>query len=225
MPLSSPLLRTVAQLDDPVFLGVLAQSLLWTVASFAAILAGLSWGLGHVLPQGASWQWLARLLGGIGALLLAFWLFLPVAIGIATLFIDRVAQAVERRCYPHLPPAQAAPLRAQIWDGAVVSCRLLQMTLLSLVLALLLPGIGVLLGWMISAWAIGRGLFVAVAMRRMSRPAALILARRRRGPILLHGAVLALMAFLPPLNLLVPVAGVAVMVHLLHTAPSGLRGL
>jgi uncharacterized protein involved in cysteine biosynthesis len=99
----------------------------------------------------------------------------------------------------------------------VVGVRVLLLTALSLLLALLLPGIGVLLGWAISGWAIGRGFFVAVAMRRMPREAAQALARRNRGAVLLQGGVLALASFIPPLNLLIPVLGVAAMVHLLHS--------
>jgi len=217
--LLTPLTRAIGQLDDPALIGVLLRSLAWTIACFAGLFLAITWGAAHLLPEGGWWAWLARLLGGVGAALLAFWLFLPVAVGIATLFIESVADAVERRFYPGLPRAAGETLGVQIWDGVVVAARVLAMTSLALVLALLLPGIGVLLGWAISGWAIGRGLFVAVAMRRMSRAEAQALARGRRLPVLALGGILALAGFVPPLNLLVPVVGVAAMVHLLHEPP------
>jgi uncharacterized protein involved in cysteine biosynthesis len=213
----APLVLALGQLDDPAFLTALAETLAWTAAVFAALFIGLVWAAPHVLPESGVWAWVGRLLGGLGAVLAAFWLFVPVAVAMGTLFIERIAGAVERRYYPDLPPGLAAPLTEQIWDGFVVGVRVLLLTALSLLLALLLPGIGVLLGWAISGWAIGRGFFVAVAMRRMPRKAAQALARRNRGPVLLQGGVLALASFIPPLNLLIPVLGVAAMVHLLHS--------
>jgi hypothetical protein len=90
--------------------------------------------------------------------------------------------------------------------------------LVSLLLALVLPGIGLLLGWAITAWALGRGLFVAVAMRRMGRQAAFQLYRRHRAAILLPGAALALAGTIPLVNLLVPILGTACMVHVLMRA-------
>jgi len=71
---------------------------------------------------------------------------------------------------------------------------------------------------MIAAYAIGRGLFVAVAMRRMPRPLAESLYRANRTVIWVQGAVLALTAYVPILNLLIPIIGVATMVHVLDMA-------
>jgi uncharacterized protein involved in cysteine biosynthesis len=214
------MIRAFAQLDDPAFIGVVLRSLAWSVVCFATLFIAIDWGAGRFLPAYGAWAWVAHLLSGLGTALLAFWLFVPAAVGIGAMFIERVARAVERQFYPLLPPCVGAPLSVQMWDGIVVALRVLMMTALSLVLALLLPGIGALLGWAISGWAIGRGFFVAVAMRRMSRPAAQALARRYRGPVLLQGGILALAGFLPPLNLLIPVLGVAAMVHLLHLLQS-----
>jgi CysZ protein len=97
----------------------------------------------------------------------------------------------------------------------------LALNAIALVLAILLPGIGLALGWIIAAYAIGRGLFVAVAMRRMPRAAAESLYRSQRGVVLLNGAILAAAAYVPIINLLIPVIGTAAMVHVLDIALSG----
>jgi uncharacterized protein involved in cysteine biosynthesis len=214
--LFTPLLRAVNQLHDPIFLGVLLRSLIWTSVTFAALLAAIIFAVHHLLAIPGWWSWVVDLIGGIATALLALWLFLPLAVGIGTLFIDRIARAVEDFYYPGLPQPAGAPLSVQLWDGLAVGLRVLLLSFLALILACLLPGIGALLGWAISGWAIGRGLFVAVAMRRMSRPQAAALHRRHRGRVLAVGGVLAAMSFLPPLNLLVPVLGVAAMVHVLQ---------
>jgi uncharacterized protein involved in cysteine biosynthesis len=91
----------------------------------------------------------------------------------------------------------------------------------ALVLALLIPGVGLVLAWAIGAFAIGRGLFVAVAMRRMDRPEAEALYRRERSVVLAQGGIMALACYLPLLNLLLPVIGTAAMVHLLDRAMAG----
>lgn len=210
-----PLLRAISQLNDPRFLGVVWRSLALSLLAFLALLAGSVWLLGNFVGQGGWLGWLAGALGGLGVLLLAVWLFVPVALLIATFYIGRVAEAVERRFYPGLPRPAGAPLAEQGWDGVVLGLQILALQLVALVASVLLPGVGLVLGYLVTGWAIGRGLFVAVAMRRMTRPEALRAYATRRLEVIAPGIALALASTLPPLNLLVPVVGIATMVHVL----------
>ena len=191
------------------------RSLLWSAACFVTLHAAALWAIHQLLDLHGPLRWLIDLLGSIGASLLALWLFLPVAALIGTLYIDRVAAAVERRHYPALPAAQPASLGAQLWDAVSVAARILLLNLLALVAAVFLPGAGLILAWIIGGYAIGRGLFAAVAMRRMPRPAAEMLYRGARPAVLTQGCILALAAYVPALNLLIPVIGTAAMVHVL----------
>ena len=211
----SPFLRAVEQFDDPAFLGVLLKSFLVSAICFVALTAGSVYGLHHVLAPHGWLAWIAGLLGGLAALDSALWLFLPLAVLIAYAFMEPVCRAVERRWYPGLAASPGANLVSQLWDGLAVALQVLLLNCLALVLALLLPGIGLVLGWAITAWALGRGLFVAVAMRRMSRRDATDLYRRHRGEVLLQGGALAIAAVVPLANLLLPVLGPACMVHVL----------
>ena len=213
--LLSPLARALAQLDDRVFLSVLARSVAWSAACFVLLHVGIIWAVHHLLDLHGWIGWAADLLGGIGASLLALWLFLPVAAAIGTLYIDRIARAVEHRWYPSLPPPRGASTAAQVWDAISVGARILLLSVLALILALIIPGIGLVLAWIIGGYAIGRGLFAAVAMRRMPRPAAEVLYRRARPAVLAQGCILALAGYIPVLNLLIPVIGTAAMVHVL----------
>ncbi len=215
-----PLARAVGQLDDPAFRGVLLRSVGWSIVCFAALHVGAVWMVHRLLELHGWLAWAADILGSIAASLLALWLFLPVAAAIGTLYFDRIAQAVERRFYPWLPPPNGASAVEQAWDGAAVAFKVLGLNILALVLAIVLPGVGVVLGWMIGAYAIGRGLFVAVAMRRMPRRMAETVYRSSRGMVLAQGGILALAAYVPILNLLIPVIGVAAMVHVLDIALS-----
>jgi uncharacterized protein involved in cysteine biosynthesis len=219
MLLLGPPLRALAQMDDPVFLGVVWRSVAWTLAGFVALAVVLTWG-GHAALAGHGWLgWAAGALGGIGAALLALYLFLPLASVVALLFADRIAAAVERRFYPGLPPSRPAPLAQQAWDGVALGLRVLAWQVLTLVLLLTpLAPVAAPAGWLISAWSVGRGLFVAVAMRRMDRRHAAAVYAGLRPSVLAQGGLMAAASLVPVLNLFVPVLGTAAMVHLLHAA-------
>jgi uncharacterized protein involved in cysteine biosynthesis len=221
-----PPLRAINQLDDPAFLGVVLRSVAWTLLAFLGLAALLSWGATAAAQSwGPRWtEWLGYATGPVGASLLALFLFLPIASVIATLFVDRIAEAVERRYYPGLPPARPAPLSQQLWDGVVLGLQVLAMQLVALVLSLLLPGVGLALGWLVTAWAIGRGLFVAVAMRRMNRGAARAVYRQRRFAVVAQGGLMAALGLIPVLNLVAPVLGTAALVHVLQAPGPARRG-
>jgi CysZ protein len=222
--LFTPFLRAVGQLDDPALLVVLLQSVVLSALCFAGIAAGSVWLVHHWLAAQGALGWLAGALGGVLAAVSALWLFVPVAVVIAGLFLEPVCRAVERRWYPGLPQAAGAGMMSQLWDGLMIGLRLAGLSLLSLLLSIFLPGPGLLLGWVITAWAVGRGMFSAVAMRRMTRPEALRLYQTRRGAVVLQGAAMALVGTVPLLNLLLPVLGPAAMVHLVSGGPAGTGG-
>lgn len=216
MPLTSPLTRAIAQLDDRAFLGVLWRSLAWAVVCFVALHVAAVWGVEHLLHRHGWVNWGAGFLASLGATVLACWLFLPLAAVIGMLYIDRIAAAVERRWYPMLPPAQPAPLMQQIMDGIALGLRILLLNLLALLLAV--TWIGLPLGWLIAGYGTGRGLFMAVAMRRMPREAAKDAYRSVWVIVLVYGAILAFAAYVPLFNLLLPLIGTACMVHVLDRA-------
>src|SRR3954447_24217861 len=88
-----PLFRAVAQLNDPVFIGVVWRSLALSLLAFVAILAGSAW-LVEDWASGGGWLgWVLGALGGLGVIALAVWLFVPVALLIATFYVDRIASA------------------------------------------------------------------------------------------------------------------------------------
>lgn len=214
--LAAPL-RALAQFDDPAFLGAMWRSVAWAIVSLIGLAVLLVWGGSALAPHGGWLGWLGGLAGGVGAAVLAFYFFLPLATVIASLFADRIAVAVERRFYPGLPPARPAPLAEQTWDGLALGARVLGWQVVTLVLLLTpLAPIAAPLGWIVAAWAVGRGLFVAVAMRRLDRASAVACYRGLRGAVLAQGALIAAGSLVPILNLFVPVLGTAAMVHVLN---------
>ncbi len=211
-----PIIRAFEQLSDPELAAVLWRSLLLSAFCFLGLIILSVWGLHHLLAVHGIVAWLAGILGGLLAAISALWLYLPLVFVIAGLFMEPVCLAVERSWYPTLPPPAGASIAAQSWDGLILGVRVLGLNLISLLLALFIPGIGLLLGWAITAWAMGRGLFVSVAMRRMSRAEAEARYREQRTSVLIQGAVLTLIGSIPLANLLLPVLGPATMIHVLQ---------
>ena len=217
-PLLSPLTRAVGQMGDRAFLGVLLRCLAWAAVCFVALHIAAVWAVERIVHWPGLLGWAVALLASVGATLLAAWLFLPLAAVIGTFYIDRIAAAVERRYYPGLPPAHGASAAAQLWDGVCLGMRVLLLNLLALVLALILPGIGLLLAWAVASYAMGRGLFVMIAMRRLPRHTANTTYRAKAGTVFAYGGLMALAAYLPFINLLIPIIGTASMVHVLDLA-------
>ncbi|MCQ4160183.1 EI24 domain-containing protein [Roseomonas sp. GC11] len=204
------------QLDDPAFLSPLLKALALALLCFGGLAWLADWGVA-TLAGGTGWlATLAGLLGGLLVLVSALWLFVPVLLALTGLFLDAVAEAVERRFYPALPPALGASLAAQVAAGLALSVKLLLLSLITLPLALLLPPLGVVLYWAVASVSLGYGLFEAVAQRRMGVAESRALRRRRRVEVLAIGGALAALAAVPFANLLVPVLGTAAMTHLLH---------
>jgi CysZ protein len=205
----------LSQLDDPAF----RRPLLWGVLGAALSIALLVWGAiegAAWLAGGTGWlSWLAQAGGGLAALLLAWWLFLPVAAAIAAQLVEPVAAAVERRHYPHLPPPRGASVAAQIAFGLRFGLKLLALQLVLLPL-LFVPVVGFALAVVVSAHALGSGMVQQTALLRMDVPQAQQAWRRLRWAGWGLGLVLAAMALVPLLNLLVPVLGTAASVHLLQ---------
>ncbi|WP_270938686.1 EI24 domain-containing protein [Falsiroseomonas oryzae] len=206
----------IGQIGDPAFLRPLLLGAALALAGGLGLSALASWAVAW-LAGGEGWiATAAATAGGLLALVLVWWLFVPLLLAIASLFLDGVAAAVERRHYPALPPPQGAPVAAQIWSGLVLAGRMAAITLVVLPLSFLVPVVGALLLWAVAAVSLGEGLFLGVAQRRMPVAAAEALNRQRRPQVWALGAVLALVGVIAPLNLLVPVLGTAAMVHLLQ---------
>ena len=143
----APTLRALSQLDDPVFLGVLARCVAWSVVCFAALHVGTS--MGRASPAGPSGMvgldgghsWVGRRHhcwpSGCSCRSRP-----PSAHCISTGSPSRWSAGY----YPWMPPPRGAPMMEQLWDGIAVALRVLVLNIVALMLALLIPGVGLVLG-------------------------------------------------------------------------------
>lgn len=151
--------------------------------------------------------------GSLAALVVAWLLYPAMTMLVLGFFLDRVIDAIERAHYPGQPPAR------RIGTGEAVASAL-RLALISLVLNLvvlplyLVPGLNLVLYYVLNGYLVGREYFELIAMRRMDRPARRALWRWRRGELTLAGAIVAFLLSLPFVNLVVPLVGAAFMLHL-----------
>lgn len=211
-----PLVLSVEQLPQAALLRVVTRSVIGALVVFVALFVGAETALAHYTSASGFWAWGIRILGGAASMMVALWLFLPISAVIAGFFMEPICRAVEARYYPGLAPPGGAQVAEQIWDGVAIGARIAVYSIGGLILALFLPGAGFFIALFINAYALGRGYFISVAMRRMTRREALMAYDAMRPLVLWQGAILALAGTLPGFNLLVPVLGCAMMVHVFH---------
>ncbi|MCA3366372.1 MAG: EI24 domain-containing protein [Roseomonas sp.] len=203
------------QMGDPAFRRPLILGVLGAALAVAGLIALAAWLAGWAASGGPEWlSWITQAGGAAAGVFLGWWLFLPVALGIAAQFTDSVAGAVERRHYPGLAVPAGASLLAQAGFGLWFGVKLLALQILLLPL-FFVPIFGALIALLIAAHALGAGLLREVALRRLNLAHSRIAWRRLRWQGWWLGLALALMAMVPVLNLLVPIIGIAAATHLL----------
>ncbi|RMD49458.1 MAG: hypothetical protein D6832_01725, partial [Alphaproteobacteria bacterium] len=128
---------------------------------------------------------------------------------------ESVAAAVEARHYPDLPPARSVPLSESLADALRFTAVLVAVNLVALVLALLLAPLAPFIWWAANGLLLGREYFMLVALRRLDEAEARRLRRRHALAVFAAGVLMAVPLSLPVVNLIVPVAAVALFVHML----------
>lgn len=217
--------RALGQLGDRRFLGVFALGVGLTLALLFAlhvvVVMAVGWMVPEtmVLPFVGEVGWVETVLGAASLLLmlgLSVFLMVPVASAFVGLFLDRIADAVEARHYPHLPPARGVPLAEALIDSVNFLGVVIAVNALALVAYLMVGPFGPILFWFVNGWLLGREYFTLVAMRRMDRVQAKALRKRHSGTILAAGVLMAAPLSIPVVNLAIPVLGVATFTHLFH---------
>ncbi|MBZ9697615.1 MULTISPECIES: sulfate transporter family protein [unclassified Mesorhizobium] len=220
--------RTAAlELLSPPFRAVFIKTLGLTLLALVALWFGLTslvewlalpW-LQTLLPGMPSWAgWLGGIVAGIALAFGMALLIAPVTAVIAGLFLDDVAEVVERTDYPGDPAGRAMPVLRSL----VLAIKFFGIVILGNIVALLLllvPGINIAAFFIVNGYLLGREFFEFAAMRFRGEEEARALRRRYAGTVFLSGLVVAAFLAVPLLNLLTPLFAAAMMVHL-HKAIS-----
>ncbi|MGY4283316.1 CysZ protein [Bradyrhizobium sp. LM2.7] len=165
--------------------------------------------------------WIVSIAAGLGVVFGAVFLMPAITSLVASLFVDDVADHVEREHYPAERPGVALPFSQAITEG----CKTALLTILVYLIALpfvLLAGAGFLIFFLATAWLLGREYFELAAMRFRSPEEAKAMRRNNAATIFTAGLIIAAFVSIPIVNLATPIFGMAFMVHM-HKRLSGSR--
>jgi uncharacterized protein involved in cysteine biosynthesis len=225
----SSFLTALGQFGDPRFRRVVLLGILLALALLVGLYAATLALLETLVPGEITIPGIGPI-GGIDTLLslgsavlmlvLSVFLMVPVASAFSGLFLEDVAQAVEDRHYPGLPPVP----RLAVLDSLIDSLNFIGILIVVNILALFLYGLAgpfvPVVFWAVNGWLLGREYFTLVAMRRLGRDGAKALRARHGATIWAAGTLMAAPLTIPLVNLIIPVLGVATFTHIFHRVNS-----
>jgi uncharacterized protein involved in cysteine biosynthesis len=218
-------LKALGQLGDRRF-----RRVLWLGLGLTLGLFGVMFWLGShlvvwLVPDTLTLPWVGPV-GGVDTALgwaalpvmlaASVFLMVPVASAFCGLFLDNVAEAVEDRHYPALPPTRPVPFATQVIDSVNFFGVIVAANAVALLLYVVSGPLAPVVFWAVNGYLLGREYFTLAAMRHVGRDGARNLRRRHRGTIWLAGTLMAAPLSLPIVNLLIPVLGAATFTHLFH---------
>jgi uncharacterized protein involved in cysteine biosynthesis len=215
----------LAQLTDRKFQSVFWRSIGLTLALLSATFFAFTILIGWAIPDAISLPFVGEIsnFGAIasgGALIAMFvlsaFLMFPVASLVIGFFVEDIADAVEAKHYPQLPPANKLPFSEVLIDATKFMGIMVLANLLALIIyfasTLLAPAIF----WIVNGFLLGREYFQLVAARRIGMAAANKLRKKHFMEIWIAGIFMAIPLSIPVVNLAVPLLGVAVFTHQFH---------
>jgi CysZ protein len=160
-------------------------------------------------------SWLASalsLMASFGLLFFSFYLLPSISMLVSGLFVDEVAENIERMNYTEEPVGVPMSLGRSLKEGVRFGLLTLGVNLVALML-LLLPGINVLVFFFANALLLGREYFALAAGRFKDSLSVQSMRRDHSMTVNLCGLVLAGFVMIPLLNLFTPLFATAMMVH------------
>src|SRR5437763_15129119 len=165
--------------------------------------------------------WIVSIAAGLGVVLGAVFLMPAITSLVASVFVDDVADHVEREHYPAERPGEALPLGVAIPEGIKTALLTILVYLIALPFVLF-AGAGFLIFFIATAWLLGREYFELAAMRFRSAAEAKAMRKHHAATVFTAGLSIAALVSIPIANLATPLFGMAFMVHM-HKRLSGPR--
>lgn len=205
---------------SPPFRVVLFKSLGLTILTLVVAWFGLEWLIDHLVTLERSWlDSLIQIASGLILVVGAVFLVVPVTALVASLFLDDIAQVVERTHYSDDPTGQPLPAFEAVKSAIGFTLVVIGVNLVALML-LLVPGVNAIIFLVANGYLLGREYFELAAMRFRPKEEVKALRQANGGRVFLAGLVIAGLLAIPVLNLLTPLFATALMVHL-HKAING----
>ncbi len=206
--------KGISQLGDPQIRKVIWLSIAAACFVFTILWLAVGVMLGATTVFNYAWlEWAVDLLGGLAPLVFTWFLFPAVISAVIGIFLEDIAEAVEARHYPALPPAAGLPVAKAVMTVAAYLGVMIALNMVLLIF-LLLPPLFPFVFYAVNGYLLGREYFELVALRRTGLEEARRLRKAHRGKLFIAGVATALLLTIPVVNLLAPVVVTAAMVHL-----------
>ncbi len=225
MMILNSFLLALGQIGDARFRKALLLGVGLTFALLVAVYAGFLWLINTLVGPEVTLPVLGEVTWGGGLLsvsslifmmVLSVFLMVPVASAITSMFLDEVAQAVEDKHYPGLPPVTKVPFGDALKDTVNFLGVLIAANLLAFILYAFLAPFALFIFWGLNGFLLGREYFTLAAMRRVGRDGARKLRSQHMLTIWAAGILMAVPLSIPLVNLLIPILGAATFTHIFH---------
>lgn len=230
-------LKALSQILSPPMRAILWKSIALALVLIVALAFGLqrllSWlaGSGMLWAEGALGpdyhtplnvlSWMLSIAAGFGVVFGAIFLMPAITSLVASVFVDDVADIVEREHYPAERIGTALPYGVAITEGIKFALLTIGVYLIALPFVFF-AGLGFIAFFIATAWLLGRQYFELAAMRFRPAVEAKTMRRAHAATVFTAGLIIAAFVSIPIVNFATPVFAMALMVHL-HKRLSGPR--
>jgi uncharacterized protein involved in cysteine biosynthesis len=230
-------IKALTQILSPPMRSILWRSMGLALVLITVLAIGLQRLLSWFAVYGAEWTeaalgpgyhstlnvltWIISIIAGLGVVVGGIFLMPVITSLVASVFVDDVADHVEREHYPAERPGTALPLGVSIPEGIKTALLTLLVYLVALPFVLF-AGAGFLIFFIATAWLLGREYFELAAMRFRSPAEAKAMRKYHAATVFTAGLFIAAFVSIPIVNLATPLFGMALMVHM-HKRLSGTR--
>jgi CysZ protein len=229
--------KALSQILSPPMRSILWRSIGLALVLIVVLAIGLQRLLSFLATSGEVWAeamlgpsfqtplnilaWIVSIAAGLGVVFGAVFLMPAITSLVASVFVDEVADHVEREHYPAEHPGVALPFGLAMSEGVKTA----SLTILVYLIALpfvFVAGAGFIAFFIATAWLLGREYFELAAMRFRPPAEAKAMRKENAATVFTAGLIIAAFVSIPIVNLATPLFGMAFMVHM-HKRLSGPR--
>jgi uncharacterized protein involved in cysteine biosynthesis len=227
--------KALSQILSPPMRSILWRSIGLALVLITVLAIALQRLLSWFATSGAAWAeavlgpgfqtpldilaWIVSIAAGFGVVFGAVLLMPAVTSLVASVFVDEIADHVEREHYPAERPGVALPFGVAATEGVKTALLTILVYLIALPFVFL-AGAGFLAFFIATAWLLGREYFELAAMRFRPPAEAKAMRKHHAAVVFTAGLIIAAFVSIPIVNLATPLFGMALMVHL-HKRLSG----
>ena len=229
--------RALSQILSPPMRSILWKSIGLALVLIVVLGIGMQRALSWLATSGEIWAeqvlgpgfhttldvlaWMLSIAASLGVLAGAIFLMPAITSLVASLFVDDIAEIVEREHYPAERPGAALPFGTALTEGVKTALLTIVVYLVALPFVFL-AGAGFVVFYIATAWLLGREYFELAAMRFRTPAEAKAMRQANGMTVFIGGLIIAAFVSIPIVNLATPLFGMAFMVHL-HKRLSGPR--